>query len=152
MPKGGARVRSGPTPTTNALRESGEWTTIAADAKAKRTPAWPLPTKTPREAALWKKLWQLPQSVLWEQNQQALEVALHVRSYIDAEHRMATTASRTLVRQQMDSLLLTIPSLRAARVKIVPVDAPAPKSPRGGRAPAASTSRDRLRVVRGSGG
>lgn len=52
---------------------------------------------------------------MWEANGQVAEVALYVRSLKDAERPKATVAARTLVRQQMDALGLTIPGLRVNR-------------------------------------
>jgi hypothetical protein len=52
---------------------------------------------------------------MWERNGQQLEVALYVRTLRDAEKHDAPVASRTLLRQQMDALGLTVPGLRSNR-------------------------------------
>jgi hypothetical protein len=57
------------------------------------------------------------QAVLWKRNSQELEVALHVRTFVEAEMPEASASLRTLVRQQLDSLLLSIPAMNAARVR-----------------------------------
>src|SRR4051794_35844860 len=113
MPKGGARTRSGPPPDPNALRRDrksdGEWSTLPATGRDGDLPDWPLADQSQREAVLWEQEWLRPQAVMWERNGQQLEVALYVRSVVDAEARGATTSSRTLVRQMMDSLGISAP-------------------------------------------
>lgn len=151
MPKGGARTRSGPPADPNATRRhgsGGEWETIAGDRKAIEVPEWPLTKASKRELELWSDLWDRPQSVLWERNNQAFEVALLCRRFAEAEEPGAPVALGTLVRQMMDSLLLTMPSMRAARVRIsdVAAQAPAVQTPE-----TRASSRERLRVVRDSG-
>lgn len=151
MPKGGARTRSGPPADPNATRRHGsgsEWETIAGDQKASEVPEWPLTEPSGRELELWRELWGRPQSVLWERNNQAFEVALLCRRFAEAEEPGASVALGTLVRQMMDSLLLTIPSMRAARVRIsdVAVQAAAVQT-----AATRSSAKDRFKVVRDSG-
>lgn len=85
-------------------------------------PVWPLvrnPDRGDREMELWAGLWCKPQSDLWRLNDQLLEVALYVRCFAEAELPDASAQRRLLVRQQADALLLTIPAMRAARVRIV---------------------------------
>src|SRR5687768_8119706 len=114
MPKGGARPNSGPPPDPNALRRDrkgdAEWTTLPSHREGV-APEWPLSDQTAREGAIWEAYWRKPQAILWERNGQEFEVALHVRQLCDAESVEATTAARTLVRQQLDSLLLTLPAM-----------------------------------------
>lgn len=141
----GARLRNGPPPDPNALRREREpdWAKLSAEPVTDPAPDWPLEGQTPREAVLWATMWRLPQSRIWRKNTQALEVAMHVRTFADAETTGASTAQRTLVRQQMESLLLTLPAMRAARIAIVDT-APAavPSAPR-------ASNRDRLKVLSG---
>jgi hypothetical protein len=85
---------------------------------------------------------------MWEANRQELEVALYVRSLVEAERPLATTASRTLVRQQMDSLGLTLPGL--LRNRWVIVDVLDQRIPRNAAA-SPTTARDRLKVLHGGG-
>lgn len=149
MPKGGARIRSGPPPDPSALvhGDMGEWTRLSSVPVEVAAPAFPLVDETERESVLWTTLWRLPQSRIWRQNAQELEVALHVRTFADAEKVEATTSMRTLVRQRMDSLLLTIPALRAAKILIVeaaPVAASAAPD-------VARANRSRLELLRGDG-
>ena len=60
----------------------------------------------------------MPQSILWESNSQEIEVALFVRRLGEVERAGSTASLHTLLIRQMESLLLTIPSMYKARVKI----------------------------------
>jgi hypothetical protein len=120
MVQGGARARSGPPPDPKALRRDrpsdAGWSVLPN--KGMDAPPWPLVGISTREAELWDAFWLKPQSALWTRNGQLFEVALHVRCFAEAELPAAATPLRTLVRQQADALLLTMPAMLAARVKI----------------------------------
>jgi len=109
-------------------------------------PLWPLTDATSRELELWVAQWSRPQAIMWEQNAQEVEVALFVRALVDAERPGATTASRTLVRQLLEALGLSVPGLRQARWKIVDTASVEHDSSRPGRR-AKGSARDRLKVV-----
>jgi len=153
MPRGSSS-RSGPAPDPNALRrerDKGEWTELPSAGREGEPPGWPLDQPSARELELWPREWRRPQALMWERNGQALEVALFVRAVVEAESPRASVAARTLVRQQMDALGLSVPGLRAARWKIVDETTPKPEQkPRARRGRGASV-RDRLKVVEGGG-
>jgi hypothetical protein len=146
MAQGGARVRSGPVRDPNALRrERGDDPSVVELPAAGRegpVPGWPLSDASRRELELWELEWVRPQAVMWERNGQELEVALFVRSLVDAERPNAPTAARTLVRQLMDSLGLSVPGLARNGWKIV-------EKASGRRRSSSSSIRDRLKVVEG---
>lgn len=96
---------------------------------------------TVRESVLWKREWRRPQAVMWERNGQELEVALYVRSLIDAEKVGASVAARTLVRQQQEALGISLPGLARNRWRIADQARPQGAS--------LSRSRGRLKVVAG---
>lgn len=154
MAKGGARARSGPAPDPQALRrerDAGEWTELPAAGRAGDPPEWPLSDPTPRELELWAVEWRRPQAIMWERNGQALEVAMFCRAVADAESPRASVSARTLVRQQMDSLGLSVPGLRSNRWKIVDaVSVSAAPAPRPGRQ--RGSARTRLKVVEDADG
>jgi len=57
MPRGGARVNSGPAPDPTALRrerpsDKAEWRTLPAEGRKGRAPAWPLPPELELSAQL----------------------------------------------------------------------------------------------------
>jgi hypothetical protein len=152
VPRGGARTASGPPPDPNALRRDRKsdagFTVLPASGRVGDPPPWPLTDPAPRESVLWAAFWAKPQAILWELNGQAFEVAMHVRCFAEAEKPGAPTAVRTLVRQQADALLLTIPAMHSARVRIS-VDEVRGKREAAPVAAPASSSRSRLRAVAG---
>mgnify|MGYP001612917551 CR=1 FL=1 len=156
MGKGGARARSGPPPDPQALRRDRKtdlgWTVLPAEGRRGPVPEWPLTEESPREAALWARFWAKPQAILWERNGQVFEVALHVRCFAEAEVPAAPTSLRTLVRQQADALLLTIPAMHAARVKLSGDEVGEKRAQAAPEAPPRVSSRSRLRAVRSAPG
>lgn len=153
MPSGGARARSGPAPDPNALRrdrkDDAGWVVLPAEGRKTKAPAFPLLDASKRELQLWTRLWKLPQALLWEKNNQELAVAFHVRTMAEAERADAQTNLRTLVRQQAGELLLTIPAMHSARVRIAEDEVASKRAQTV--APATSLSaRDRLRAVNGA--
>lgn len=149
MPKGGARVRSGPPPDPNALsRDSSDWVVLPAAGRTSSPPEWPLPDQDGREVDLWSRLWALPQAVAWSTQNQELEVALYVRRLAQAEQREAPVALGTLVRQLADNLGLTTPGMLRNRWRI---GEPEVKQERVRAAARPKSARDRLRVVDGDG-
>ena len=153
MASGGARARSGPAPDPNALRrdrkDDAAWLTLPAEGRTGKTPSWPLLDPDPRELQLWVEYWKKPQALLWDKNGQALEVALHVRTFFEAERADAPASLRTLVRQQLDALLLTIPAMHAARVRIAEDEIAVKRAEVEAQAPAKLSARDRLKAVNG---
>lgn len=109
-------------------------------------PEWPLSDPTDREVEIWEEVWDRPQALMWEANSQELEVAMFVRALKDAEKADAAVSARTLVRQQMDSLGMTVPGMRSNRWQIVAEDGSKVEVEDVGQ-----SVRDRLRVVQGEG-
>jgi hypothetical protein len=156
MVQGGARPRSGPTPDPNALRRDRKsdlagWTVLPSVDRSEPAPDWPLEGQSDREANLWSVFWRKPQAELWVTNSQTFEVALHVRCFAEAEQPGAATPLRTLVRQQADALLLTMPAMHAARVKIAADELKDKRAAVAISTPAKASSRSRLRAVDGDG-
>jgi hypothetical protein len=148
MASGGARARSGPAPDPNALRrerkDDAGWLTLPAEGRVGPVPVFPLPDAFAREVEVWSEYWSKPQAVLWERNGQHLEVALHVRTFVEAEKSDAPAALRTLVRQQLGELLLTIPAMLSARVRLTSDEV---GERRETVAVAGSSARDRLKAL-----
>lgn len=145
MTSGGARSRSGPPPDPNALRrdrDQGEWSVLPAEGCDDRAPAWPLLGHSDREAVIWAELWSKPQAIMWHRYDMRFEVALYVRNLTGAELPGAPVNLGTLVRQQADSLGLTVPGMRANRWRIGPAASAAADVP-----PPKASSRARLKVV-----
>lgn len=149
MPKGGARVRSGPPPDPQALRrerDSGTWVTLPAAGRLGETPEWPLTRARQRELVIWEGLWSKPQAVEWERLGQEQEVALYVRCLIDAEKTGATAAARTIARQFADSIGLTSAGLARNKWRIVST-APVQNEHGAAEVESIDQARRRLRVV-----
>ncbi len=147
MGKGGARARSGPPPDPNSLTQTdGEWTVLPVAGRDGDPPDWPLSRPTKRELDLWEIEWRRPQAVMWERQGQEIEVAMYIRTLVAAESRDATTACRTLLRQQMEALGISVPGLLRNRWRIATVEADEEDSSFSEDDP-----RSRLKVVAGGG-
>jgi len=137
-------------PDPNALRRDRKddlaWTVLDPNGKVEPAPIWPLVEPTERELELWDSIWRRPQSILWQQNIQELEVALYIRRLSEVEVRDANASLHTLLIRQMESLLLTTPSMYKAKVRIGEV-ATKPKVQRGVETKSQSSMKDRLRLV-----
>jgi hypothetical protein len=131
-------------------KSDGEWLILPAEGRPGDPPAWPFPTFNDREIELWATLWTRPVAVLWERDRQVEYVALYVRTFVEAEQREASASQRTLVRQMAGELLLTIPAMHSARVKIA-TDELADKRNDGPAAPRRASARDRIKVVASGG-
>lgn len=152
MPRGGARVVSGPPPDPRSLKqtklaEKGGWTTLPAEGRTGPVPEWPLVSPAPRELDLWEKLWSMPQALMWEAMGQHDEVAMYVRCFVEAERIDGRIDIKKLVRQYADSLGLSVQGMLRNRWKV----APAAQADEQG-APVAvparrPSARDRLKVV-----
>lgn len=116
----------GPAPDPNALRrdrkDDASWLTLPATERIEPAPSWPLAEQSPREDELWAIYWRKPQARLWLQNGQQHEVAIFVRRVAEAELPEASVTLNALVQRLMDALLLTIPAMHKARVKIAADD------------------------------
>src|SRR5262245_34667272 len=122
MASGGARAKSGPPPDPNALRrdrDQSEWTKLPRAGRDGPPPDWPLDNLLDREWDLWVAQWRRPQAIMWEQNEQHLEVALFVRAVVVSVRVDASAADVNAVQRKMTDLGLTVPGLRANRWLIV---------------------------------
>jgi hypothetical protein len=150
MPKGGARVVSGPPPDPNALRrdrpsDKSGWTTLPAEGRADPAPEWPLLEADGREWELWADLWSKPQALMWERMGQLYEVAMCVRMLARAEQPRSSIELQKVVRQYFDSLGLSTQGMLRNRWKLsAGAQTEAVKSEA---APARRSARSRLTVV-----
>jgi hypothetical protein len=152
---GGARPGNGAKPDPNALRrdrkDDAGWTILPAGVRKGKAPVFPLLNPTKRESQLWVLLWKKPVAVLWEKNDQALAVAFHVRTMAEAEQPDSAAILRTLVRQQASELLLTIPAMLSARVRIAEDEVASKRAANvSGDVVKPVSARDRLRSVGGA--
>lgn len=166
MSRGGSRPNSGPAPEPDALRRERDfagWVKLPAGGRVGDPPEWTLDGIVPRERELWEELWRRPQAVMWEKHRRQLEVALYVRSFVEAEKPGATAAMRNLVVRMQGELQLTEDSLRKARWIIVEpewaekhaaaqaaaAEAKRKAPARRGTTATKGSAKDRLKVIRG---
>ncbi|MDG9705555.1 hypothetical protein [Streptomyces sp. DH37] len=150
MPRGGARVVSGPPPDPNSLKQMAlkdGWSTLPAEGRTGPAPEWPLVSAQPRELELWESMWSRPQAVAWERLGQEIEVAMFCRKLAEAELPKASVELQKVVRQYLDSLGLSVQGMLRNRWRIAaaaagPEQAAAVAQPRR-----RASARDRLKVV-----
>ena len=148
MPKGGARVRTGPAPNPNSLRQNpADWTHLPAAGRDGPAPAFPLDRPAKRELEVWESEWKRPQAIMWERLRQEIEVAMYVRSLVDAESPVAKAESRTLVIRLMGELGITVGGLAKNRWIIdVETSEPVRETPSDDRR---GSARQRFRALEG---
>lgn len=151
----GGHVNSGPPRDPHALRrdrDAAGWARLPAAGRQGDPPTWPLTRPSARERILWAREWARPQAIEWEASGLAEEVALYVRCLVRAERPRATAADRTLVRQLMESLGLTVTGLARNRwIVDAAVVAQAPAVPEAPTAPEFESDdiRARMKLVMG---
>ncbi|RCL84430.1 MAG: hypothetical protein DBW62_08640 [Microbacterium sp.] len=157
MPSGGSRIGAGRPPQEGSLAEairleSGLIRTLPKE-RTGPTPKWPLRGRARAgEAALWAEMWRKPQAIVWEEEGNHHQVAMHVRTHIEAEAVGATAALRGLLLRQQSDLLLTRAALLKAGFRISTSSTPNPAgTPVGGPTQAKRktipSARGRLRAV-----
>lgn len=174
MPRGGPRVNSGPPPDPKALRrerpgDKDGWVSLPSEGRRGNAPAWPLAkwrdlekAKAPefrndagarvldaRELEIWRQIWKTPQAAQWDRLGWKHDVALYVRMMVGAEQGDMRAASEA--RQWSDRLGLSQMAMLRNRWRIAE-DEVAAKRSAAASAPARSSSRDRLHVVRSGSG
>jgi hypothetical protein len=85
-----------------------------------------------REGVLWCREWRRPQAVVWEWNGQEIEVAMYVRTLVAAEKPGAAHNMRNLVRQQQETLGISLTGLARNQWRIGPAGKPTVAAESGG--------------------
>ncbi|WP_309080289.1 hypothetical protein [Zhihengliuella sp.] len=178
MPRGGARVNSGPARDPNALRrerkdDQQQWTLLPSKGRPGNAPGWPLEkwrelekarpveerndagarTLDKRELEIWREIWKTPQATAWDRLGWRHDVALYVRLLVQGERGNLKAAGEA--RQWSDRLGLNQTAMLRNRWKIAADELGArreenSKQTAGARRP---SSRDRFSVVPdGTGG
>ena len=116
MPRGGARNRSGPQADPDSLtseRRGLTYKLLPREGFTGRVPAWPLPTATPRERALWKSLWRTPQAAAWNAERwRVYAVGMYTRWAVRAEDLEASASTLAQVHRLADQIGLTPAGLK----------------------------------------
>src|SRR5690606_41369456 len=103
MPRGGARVNSGPAASPKSLRRSAdEWVTLPEDGREGPAPEWPLVEPSDRGLELWAAEWGRPRAGMWERDQVQMQVALDGRYLASVEQAGGRNVdvARTVSRMQ----------------------------------------------------
>lgn len=172
MPRGGARVNSGPAPDPQALRrertaDKEGWVVLPSEGRKGNAPAWPLskwrdqekakPAEErndsaaraldDRELKIWREIWKIPQAAQWEKLGWKHDVALYVRMLVAAEQGHMKAAGEA--RQWSDRLGLSQMAMLRNRWRIAADEVAAKRGQRpAAAAPKRNSSRDRFSVVR----
>lgn len=149
MPRGGARVRSGPPQQRGALRRGRQgdagWIPLPATGREGDPPRWPLGRPSKFEREQWDREWRRPQAVQWERLGWDIQVALYVRTLRAAAVPGAAAATTTNLLRQMDSLGLTDAGMARNRWYI----AEEPAAQVAPRRDSSTSAKQRLAVIAG---
>lgn len=121
MSSGGARARSGPAPNPNSVRGArGEWVSLPVEGRRGRVPVWPFPDALSEWGVKeWRRLWRLPQAVMWERLDMQVQVAVYVKTLDEVVHAERAQANVLGQLQRMEtSLGITVAGMHANRWKI----------------------------------
>jgi hypothetical protein len=105
-------------------RDGKEWTRLPAHGRLAEAPEWPdeAPPARDNEIVLWRRLWTLPQAIVWEADHSHDMVALYVRTFLEAMQHRAGAHARTFTKQLAGELLLTPSALAQGRYVIQGTD------------------------------
>jgi hypothetical protein len=159
MPRGGARNRSGPPADPNSGRSDRRGyslTALPSEGYQGRIPEFPLPDATGRELEVWAEAWRTPQACAWSMPSESWRlrtVALWVRTTVRCEEPGAAASLLGQVHRFADQIGMTTAGLAEMGWKVA-VDETAQKREAREKEPAArpASSRDRMKIVSGSGG
>jgi hypothetical protein len=116
MGSGGSRNRSGPQADPDSLtseRRGLTYKLLPREGFTGRVPAWPLPTATPREKALWKVLWRTPQAAMWNAERwRVYAVGQYTRWAVRAEDLEASASTLAQVHRLADQIGMTPAGLK----------------------------------------
>lgn len=163
MPKGGARVNSGPTPDPLAQRrdrasDQAGWTLLPAGGFDGPIPPWPLSRTivtddadmaeavAGRERAHWRAVWRTPQAAVWARMGWTSDVALYCRHLAMAELGNSKAAGEA--RQWSDRLGLNPAAMLRNRWKVPADQLAAARDDRDAADPTQARGGSRSRLVR----
>lgn len=160
MPRGGARNRSGPPADPNSGRSDRRGyslTALPSEGYQGPIPEFPLPDATARELEVWAEAWRTPQACAWSMPSESWRigtVAMWVRVKVACEDPSVTPPRLGQLHRFADQIGMTTAGLAEMGWKVA-VDETAQKRDereQGQQPSRPSSSRDRMKVVNGSGG
>lgn len=181
MTSGGARNRSGPKSDESSGRSDRRGyslTALPAEGYTGDVPEFPLPKRdvfskewnaegksilvfdsaetrrvAEREADLWSWLWSTPQACAWSMPSESWRipvVGLYARTFVICESGSATAADKGSLHRFADQVGMTTAGLAEMGWKVA-VDEVASKASEKAAVQRPSSSRDRMKVIRGNG-
>lgn len=159
MARGGARNRSGPPADPNSGRSDRRGfslTALPAEGYGGTIPDFPLPGPSDRELEVWAQAWRTPQACAWSMPSESWRtrtVALWVRTTVRCEQPDAGANLLGQLHRFADQIGMTTAGLAEMGWKVA-VDETAERRERDTAEPqpAPASSRDRMKIVSGSGG
>ncbi len=155
MPKGGARIRSGPPPDPNSARSEQRGyslTALPAEGYKGKYPAFPLPDVTNRESQVWRELWRTPQACAWSlpaESWRHRTIALYCRLVVRCEAEDVPASLLAQLHRFADQIGLTTAGLALMGWKVAEDEVAAKARQHAPAAKAPAPSR-RLRAVPGA--
>lgn len=162
MPRGGARVNSGPPPdptSGRSARRFGDWTILPREGYRGEIPEYPFaesefadPSPSINaEQEFWAKLWRKPQAAMWLHKVET--VAMYCRTYVEASKPGCPAAYRTLCRQYEDDLGLSMAAMNKYHWKISDDEVGQKRDEKGegAKPPARTSARERRLKAVGDG-
>lgn len=157
MPRGGARNRSGPSPSETSARSDRrgfKLTALPAEGYDGPAPVFPLADPSERELEVWADLWRTPQACAWSMPSESWRVrtvALYTRTVVRCEAPDAGAALLAQLHRFADQIGMTTAGLAEMgwKVAVDEVGAKAAEKAAKAATPARKSSRDRLSVVPG---
>ena len=182
MASGGPRNRSGPPVDPNSGRSDARgvrFDALPAEGFSGTVPDWPLPRRVvkvwesgdgvryqvtdheattavaERELDLWRWAWRTPQACAWAKPSESWRlhsIAMWVRTFVVCESSEATAADKNSLHRFADQIGLTPAGLKENGWQVARDQVAEKRAEQGVEEPAARSSRERMKVVKGGRG
>lgn len=182
MASGGSRNRSGPPVDPNSGRSDARGLrldALPAEGFSGPAPDWPLPRRVvlrwesegkarrqvpdaeatqavaERERELWLWAWRTPQACAWAKPSESWRlhsIAMWVRTFVVCESSEATAADKNSLHRFADQIGMTPAGLKENGWQVARDQVAEKRAEQGVEGPAARSSRDRMKVVKGGRG
>ena len=182
MASGGPRNRSGPPADPNSGRSDARglrFDALPAEGFSGPAPDWPLPRRVvlrwesegkarwqvpdaeatqavaERERELWLWAWRTPQACAWAKPSESWRlhsIAMWVRTFVVCESSEATAADKNSLHRFADQIGMTPAGLKENGWQVARDQVAEKRAEQGVEEPAARSSRERMKVVKGGRG
>lgn len=89
-----------------------EFVALPVDGWDGEPPSWPFEPLDQPELDMWARLWRKPQALMWDRLGLGDQVALYVRSYLEAAQPEASAGIRTAVLRMETELGISVAGMR----------------------------------------